>query len=211
MNSAAHIHQEKWFLSVTCPRSSAPQKPSPPLGFPLSPALITQCSEELAIQTGNNALRSCPKDVFPNYQDVFAGTEGAAAVSLTRGQCLLTDPGLLAACVQAGQGSQLNTQSSVLVAPTFPVEAPGLGTTLLETPLIIQVVAVERRSCLTILVVGGCGQCWSPFSPVWACRDSTLALNASTVGHINSFLISRFLSSPSPCSILKLHLSQGDL
>lgn len=79
LSSTLSLTRRNGFSVLLCPRSSAPQKLSPHLGFPLSPAPINLCSEELAVQTGNNALKSCLKSVFSNSQDVFAGTEGAVA------------------------------------------------------------------------------------------------------------------------------------
>lgn len=79
LSSTLSLTRRNGFSMLSCPRSSAPQNPGPHLCFPLSPALITLCSEELAVQTGNNALKSCLKYVFSSCQEVFAGAEGAVA------------------------------------------------------------------------------------------------------------------------------------
>lgn len=59
----------------------------------------------------------------------------AAPAQCSHVQCLLTEPGLLAACVQVGEGISAE-HTKFCARGTFPVEAPGLGTTFLETPLI---------------------------------------------------------------------------
>lgn len=79
LSSTLPLTRRNGFSVLLCPRSSAPQKPSPHLSFPLSPTLITLCSEALTVQTGNNALKSCLRYAFSNFQDVFAGIEGAVA------------------------------------------------------------------------------------------------------------------------------------
>lgn len=79
LSSMISLTRRNGFSVLLCPRSSAPEKLSPHLAFPLSSAPITLCSEELAVQTGNNALKSCLKYTFPKFQDVFAGTGGAVA------------------------------------------------------------------------------------------------------------------------------------
>lgn len=56
------------------------------------------------------------------------------------------------------------------------------GGAFLESPLIAadsNWLLSQEGVVFTILVVGGCGQHWSPFSWVRDCRHSTLTLNAS--------------------------------